>query len=90
MKKNLKYIIPIIIFIMILSVVFTLNKDNEKVGIDWTNDTYDRGVHVNIYGSKKATAYIGEILKTDYSLTDHRTDTKYADWQKDYEKAGLY
>lgn len=69
---------------------YDLNKDNEKVGIDWTNDTYDRGVHVNIYGSKKATAYIGEILKTDYSLTDHRTDTKYADWQKDYEKAGLY
>ena len=33
MKKNLKYIIPIIIFIMILSVVFTLNKDNEKYAI---------------------------------------------------------
>ncbi|MDO5381647.1 MAG: hypothetical protein Q4F06_02865 [Eubacteriales bacterium] len=67
-----------------------LNKNNEEVGIDWTYDTYDAGVHVNIYGSMKATSYIGNILKENFDLEDYRHNPAYNKWHDDYKNAGLY
>lgn len=34
----------------------------EEIGIDWQTDTYDRGVHLNIYGAEKMTRYFGKLL----------------------------
>lgn len=40
----------------------------EEIGIDWSTDTYDAGVHLNVYGAEKMTAYFGEILKAKHGF----------------------
>ena len=42
----------------------------EEIGIDWSTDTYDGGVHLNVYGAEKLTSYFGEILCRDFGLQD--------------------
>ncbi len=34
----------------------------DEIGIDWQTDTYDRGVHLNVYGAEKMTRYFGKLL----------------------------
>ena len=34
----------------------------EEIGIDWETDTYDVGVHLNVYGAEKLTSYLGRLL----------------------------
>ena len=46
----------------------------EEIGIDWETDTYDAGVHLNVYGAEKLTSYFGKILSEQFSLSDHRAD----------------
>lgn len=46
----------------------------DKIGIDWTTDTYDEGVHLNVYGAEKLTRYFGKILRDSHGLSDYRTD----------------
>ncbi len=50
----------------------------EEIGIDWTTDTYDRGMHLNVFGAEKLTRYFGRILKDTYQIPDHRTDATLA------------
>lgn len=57
-----------------------LNLKNNEIKIDWIKDTYDNGDHINFYGAKKVTDYIGNYLKNNTSLIDHRKDKKYGDW----------
>ena len=45
---------------------------DEEIGIDWNTDTYDGGVHLNVYGAEKLTSYFGKILTEEYGLTDRR------------------
>ena len=35
----------------------------DEVGIDYNTDTYDGGLHLNMYGAEKMSRYLGEILK---------------------------
>ncbi len=51
----------------------------EEIGIDWNTDTYDRGLHLNVYGAEKLTKYFGEILKESCNLPDRREDSKLVD-----------
>lgn len=54
----------------------------EEIGIDWNTDTYDRGLHLNVYGAEKLTTYFGEILKTSCDLPDRRGDSELsAAWE---------
>ncbi len=54
----------------------------EEIGIDYTTDTYDTGLHLNVYGAEKLSAYFGQILQETYQLTDHRQDPVYQKiWQ---------
>ncbi len=54
-----------------------------EIGIDWTTDTYDAGVHLNVYGAEKLTSYFGNILTERYALDDHRNDETLASvWNK--------
>ncbi|MBQ7335468.1 MAG: SGNH/GDSL hydrolase family protein [Clostridia bacterium] len=48
----------------------------EEIGIDWSTDTYDAGVHLNVYGAEKLTSYFGQILSANYGLEDRRTDAE--------------
>ena len=46
----------------------------DDIGLDMSHDTYDAGMHLNIYGAEKLADYIGEWLKSNYDLKDMRTD----------------
>lgn len=46
----------------------------EEIGIDWNTDTYDTGLHLNVYGAEKLSRYFGEILKENFEFEDHRND----------------
>lgn len=62
-----------------------LNMDN-SIGIDWTQDTYDKGDHLNFSGAEKVTDFLGAYLNKHYDLPDHRGDKEYASWEKSVEK----
>ena len=53
------------------------------MGLDMTTDTYDAGMHLNIYGAEKLSVYFGKYLKENYDLTDYRTVPSVA---QEYEK----
>lgn len=42
--------------------------------IDWSKDTYDGGLHLNLYGAEKLSGYLGRDLKDSVELSDHRVD----------------
>lgn len=66
---------------------FTDFTQHEKqIGIDWENDTWDKGDHLNYFGVTKLNSYIGKILDEKYDLPDRRNDEKYAFWKDDYER----
>lgn len=46
----------------------------DEIGIDWSTDTYDRGVHLNVSGAEKLTGYFGAILQNEFQLADRRSD----------------
>ena len=48
-----------------------LNCDLDRIGIDWENDFYDKGDHVNVFGAEKITAYLGEQEVIDMEGTDY-------------------
>ena len=45
-----------------------------ELGIDWEADTYDTGLHLNVYGAEKLTDYFGRILSRECGLPDRRDD----------------
>lgn len=68
-----------------------LNLMLKDLNIDWDNDTYDYGGHLNIYGAEKVSSYLGKVIAEKYKCQDRRQDTQIAnDWNKEvqkYEKA---
>ena len=46
----------------------------DEMGLDMTTDTYDKGVHLNVYGAEKCSRFLGNILRNDYSVPDGRQD----------------
>lgn len=44
----------------------------EEIGIDYSTDTYDGGLHLNLDGATKMSIYFSKILKENYELTDYR------------------
>ena len=61
--------------------------DKREIGIDWSCDTYDGGVHLNVWGAEKTTAYFGRLLSEKYGLADLRDDAVTAKiWQDKLEK----
>lgn len=54
-----------------------------KKQINWKKDSVDGGDHLNIKGAQKTSSYLGEYLKKQYVLPDHRGDSKYKHWDND-------
>ena len=50
----------------------------DEVGIDFTQDTYDGGLHLNLSGAEKMGAYFGKILREEFQVPDRRNDEKIA------------
>jgi 2-hydroxy-3-keto-5-methylthiopentenyl-1-phosphate phosphatase len=45
-----------------------------EINLDWSQDTGDKGDHINAYGGEKTTRYLMKYLKENYDLPDHRED----------------
>ena len=46
----------------------------EEMGIDWSRDTYDAGLHLNVYGAEKASKWFGGILAEACGVPDRRNE----------------
>ena len=58
----------------------------EEIGIDWDKDTYDRGLHLNVFGAEKLSAYFADILADQCGIEDHRKDSETAQrWNRKTE-----
>lgn len=51
---------------------------SDEMEIDWQTDTYDGGMHINVYGAEKLTEYFGKMLSEDFGIEDRRSDTSLA------------
>ena len=58
-------------------------EQTEQIGIDYATDTYDAGVHLNVYGAEKMTDYFGKILAERHGLsaTSHSAEQVSA-WEQ--------
>ena len=61
-------------------------KLTDKIGIDYSTDTYDAGLHMNLSGAEKLSDYIGNLL-SDYWKVPNRKDEKLLSeiWNKKIE-----
>ena len=58
----------------------------QEIGIDWSTDTYDTGLHLNVYGAEKASRWFGNILQTQCDVPNRKDDTAIAaDWAEKRE-----
>ena len=56
--------------------------DADAIGLDMTTDSYDGGIHLNVYGAEKFTRYFGQILADTNRVPDRRVETATAAvWQ---------
>lgn len=63
-----------------------LNLHTKKLKIDWAKDTRDKGNHMNYFGAKKVTDYMGAYLSKHTDLTDRRSQNQYVSWNKTLKK----
>lgn len=60
----------------------------QEIGIDWSTDTYDAGLHLNVYGAEKASFWFGKVLQQQCNVPDRREDSSLATlWE---EKCATY
>lgn len=59
------------------------NKEMDEIGIDLSQDTYDQGLHLNVYGAEKMAEYLGRILLQVPGVCDKREDPELSFvWEK--------
>lgn len=55
----------------------------DELGIDYETDTYDGGLHMNLYGAEKLSRHLGSVLQSTCGLEDHRDDPELSTaWEK--------
>ena len=60
----------------------------DEIGVDFTTDTYDSGLHLNLYGAEKLSRWFGQWLTANCPAEDRRGQEEYADiWN---EKSAAY
>ena len=60
----------------------------KEIGIDWERDTYDAGLHLNVWGAEKLSAYFGKLLTERHGLTSQKDDAALSQvWA---EKTAVY
>ena len=58
----------------------------DEIGLDFSEDTYDGGLHLNVYGAEKYTRWFGKKLLATASLSDQRQEEAAAAlWQQKTE-----
>ncbi len=59
----------------------------EEIGLDYSTDTYDAGLHLNLYGAEKLSSYFGEILATEFGLENRQGEEELdAIWAEKLEQ----
>ena len=51
----------------------------DEIGIDGDTD-FGTSRHLSVNGARKATMFLGNYLKENYELVDHRGDEMYAEY----------
>ncbi len=46
----------------------------DEIGIDMRYDSYDGGMHLNVWGAEKVSEYFGAILKEGYGISGERNE----------------
>ena len=60
----------------------------DEIKLDYSTDTYDGGLHMNLSGARKLSKHMGKYLTENFSLRDLRYDRQYAEvWE---EKVKFY
>ncbi len=59
------------------------NRKWDDLGLDYKVDFLDT-IHLNLNGAKKLTDSLGKTLVNDFGMPDHRGETEYSSWDKDY------
>ena len=55
----------------------------KEAGIDFSQDTYDAGLHMNLSGAEKLSRYFGQILTEETAVTDRRDEPALCEaWEK--------
>lgn len=57
---------------------YDLTQEVDTIGLDFSQDTYDAGLHLNLSGATKLSGYFAEILAENHGIPDRRTDTAIA------------
>lgn len=54
----------------------------DEMGLDWSLDTYDGGLHLNLAGAEKMSQYFGEILSEQLQVPNRRGEKELEDYWK--------
>lgn len=57
---------------------YNFTADVQEIGLDYSTDTYDGGLHLNYDGGVKLTKFFGKLLVENHGVTDRRTDPAVA------------
>jgi hypothetical protein len=63
---------------------------SSEVGIDWSLDSRDAGMHLNYRGADKVSDWMASYLSQNYGLADHRSDESYSQWNDCLEQYTEY
>ena len=55
----------------------------EETQLDFSQDTYDGGLHLNLSGAEKITKYLGQVLSEEVGLTNRKNEADLSEiWKK--------
>ena len=57
---------------------YDFTKQIEDIGLDFQQDTYDAGLHLNLTGATKMSRYFAKILAENHNIPDRREDPAVA------------
>ena len=53
---------------------YDLTQEVDAIGLDFSQDTYDAGLHLNLSGATKLSGYFAKLLAENHGIPDRRTD----------------
>ncbi len=58
----------------------------DEIGLDYSTDTYDAGLHLNLLGAEKMSKYFGKYLSEELGVADRRDERELSDiWDEKIE-----
>ena len=57
---------------------YDLTQDVDTIGLDFSQDTYDAGLHLNLSGATKLSGYFAKLLAENHGVPDRRADAAIA------------